>query len=144
MGAIVKVDTSPDQFLSNIFTVPKKVRCNRPMTNLKKLKDFIHCPHFKMEGLFLVSELPLPNDWTCKVLLKNVYFSIPIHRISKKNLRFEWEGSLCQFLCLCFGLSPAPLVFTKLLKVPVALLRKLKARLIIYLDDILLMTSSKE
>ena len=48
------------------------------------------------------------------------------------------------FLCLCFGLSPAPMVFIKLLKVPIALLRKLKVRLIIYLDDILLMAASNE
>jgi len=38
---------------------------------------------------------------------------------------------------MCFGLGPAPLVFTKLMKVPVALLRQLHVILIIYLDDIL-------
>ena len=48
-----------------------------------------------------------------------------------------------QFVSLCFGLSPAPLIFTKLLKIPMTLLRKLKIRLKIYLDDILLMAYSK-
>ena len=27
---------------------------------------------------------------------------------------------LYQFLCLCFGLAPAPCIFTKLLKIPIA------------------------
>ena len=32
-GAIIKVDPSPDQFLSNIFTVPKKDGGGRPVLN---------------------------------------------------------------------------------------------------------------
>ena len=79
-----------------------------------------------------------------KVDLKDAYFSTPMHWNSQKKLRFEWDGSLYQFFCLCFGLSPALLVFTKLLKVPVAMSRKLKVRWIIYLDDILLAAASIE
>ena len=97
-----------------------------------------------MEGLFLVRELLSPNDWMYKLDLKDAYFSNPIHRNLQKNLGFIWKGYLYQFFCLCFGLSPGPLMFTKLLKVPIALLRKLKVMLIIYLDDILLMAASKE
>ena len=98
-GAFIKVDPSPDQFLSNIFTIPKKDGGNRPVINLKKLDNFIHCPHFKMEGLSLVKEQLSPEDCICKVDLKDAYFFIPIHRNSQ-NLRFEWEGSLHQFICL--------------------------------------------
>ena len=81
-GVIIKVDPSPDEFLSNIFTVPKKDGVNRPMINLKKLNNFIPCPHFKMEGLFLVKELLSLNDWMCKENLKDAFFSIPIHQNS--------------------------------------------------------------
>ena len=97
-----------------------------------------------MEGLFLVTELLSPNDWICKVDLKDTYFSIPIHWNSQENLHFEWEASLYQFLCPCLALSPVPLVFRKLLKVPIVLFRKLKVRLIIYLDDVLLMPASNK
>ena len=41
-------------------------------------------------------------------------------------------------------MGPAPRIFTKLLKVPIAILRRLKIRLMIYLDDILLLAPTKE
>ena len=62
----------------------------------------------------------------------------------REELTFRMGRSLSQFLCFCFGLSPDPLEIRKLLKVLIALLRKLKVRLIIYLDDILVMAASKE
>ena len=42
------------------------------------------------------------------------------------------------------GLAPAPRIFTKLLKVVVAFLRKRGVRLVVYLDDFLIMNESKE
>ena len=55
----------------------------------------------------------------------------------KKIYLFSMEGNLFEFPCLCFGLGPAPLIFTKLPKVPIALLRRVSVRIIIFLDDIL-------
>ena len=37
-----------------------------------------------------------------------------------------------QLICQCFGLGPAPRIFTKLLKTPLSILRKLNIRIIIY------------
>ena len=45
---------------------------------------------------------------------------------------------------MAFGLAPAPRVFTKLLKVVVAVLRKRGIRLVIYLDDLLFLNSTKD
>ena len=47
-------------------------------------------------------------------------------------------------LCLCFGLGPVPRIFSKLLQVPIALSRRLNIRLVIYLDNILLMGRTLE
>ena len=57
-----------------------------------------------------------------------------IHKICAVSLL----GKLYEFLCLCFGLGPAPKIFTKLLKIPVSVLRCLNILIIIYLDDMLL------
>ena len=44
-----------------------------------------------------------------------------------------------EFLCLYLGLGSAARIFTKLLKVPNALLRRVNIRITVYLDDMLLM-----
>ena len=43
-------------------------------------------------------------------------------------------------MSLCFGLGPAPRVFTKLLKISMSLLRKINIRLIIYFEDMLILS----
>ena len=73
-----------------------------------------------------------------KLGLKDVYFCISLAEESKKIVRFYWEEDLYQLLFLCFGLALAPYVFTKLLKIPIALLWRKGTLIIIYLDDLLL------
>ena len=58
--------------------------------------------------------------------------------------RFEWEYSLYEFLCLCFGLGPAPRLFAKLIKVPLSILHKLYIRIIAYLDDFVILGKTLE
>ena len=143
-GAIRVAIPKPDQFLSNIFVVPKSDNKYRPIINLKKLNNFVPYAHFKMEGLKDVKNILKEGDWMCKLDLRDAYFSVPLNPKSRKLVRFTWKGVLYEFLCLGFGLSPAPRIFTKLMKIPIIILRKLGIRLVIYLDDMLLMASSKE
>ena len=87
-----------------------------------------------MEGLSLLKKLLQKGD-LCKLDLKDAYFSIALHKISQKYLRFPcWENPY-EFLCLRFGLGPAPRIFTKLIKIPIALVRCFNVQLIIYLDN---------
>ena len=52
--------------------------------------------------------------------------------------------TLFEFICLTFGLSLAPRVFTKVLKPFVASIRNKGIRLVIYLDDMAIISSSRE
>ena len=70
-----------------------------------------------------------------QILSQDAYFSVLLHPESQKFVRFQWKGQLFQFLCLCFDLGPAPKIFRKLLKISVALLRKLMVQPIILLDQ---------
>ena len=78
----------------------------------------------------------------CKLGLKDAYFIVPLDWNLRKFVRFQWKGTLYVFMCLCFGLGPAPRVFTKLLKIPISLLRKINIRVMIYLDDMLILSNT--
>ena len=132
-----------DQFISNLFLVPKRDGKSRPVINLKDLNTFLQYDHFKMEGIHLLRDLLQPHDWLGKIDLKDAYFVIPIWRNHRKYLRFLWKGTLLEFACLPFGLAVAPRLFTKVMKPVVALLRRAGIRLIIYLDDLLFMNQSQ-
>ncbi|CAB3993566.1 reverse transcriptase [Paramuricea clavata] len=97
-----------------------------------------------MEGLHLLKQLVQNKDYMIKIDLKDAYFSVPMSKQHRRFLMFTWGEELYQFTCLPFGLAPAPLLFTKLLKPVVSLLRRLGLRMIIYLDDIIVLNQTQE
>ena len=143
-GAIQVTQETPGQVLSSLFLREKKDGSQRPILNLRNLNQYVPYIHFKMESLKEVKNLLRRNDFMVKIDLKDAYFTVPLHPSSRKYVRFRWKNLIYQFLCLCFGLGPAPRLFTKLMKVPMSILRRLGIRLIIYLDDILIFGSSQE
>lgn len=116
----------------------------RFVLNLKKLNEFITTKHFKLEDSRTVEKLISNNDFLATLDLENAYFMIPVDEASSKYLRFIFQGQCFEFLCLPFGLNVAPYIFTKVLKPVVNHLRKRGLSSIIYLDDILLIASSRQ
>ena len=114
--------------------------CDKP----KGLNQFVKTEHFKMEGLHLLPDLLQPQDWMVKMDLKDAYLQIPIHPDHQHLLTFQWEEKTYMLQCLPFGLSAAFRVFTKLLKPVVGFLRQNGCRLIIYLDDMLLLHQDRD
>ena len=141
-GAIRECQPHRNQFVSTLFLVGKKNGGNRPVINLKKLDKLIRYQHLKMKGLHYLRYMLQQGDYMCKLDMKNAYFSVPLRRNCRDKVRFQWSGTLYEFLCLCFGLGPAPRIFTKILKVPVSLIRRWNIVIAIYLDGILLLGRS--
>jgi len=142
--AISQIPAPAEGFYSNMFIVPKKDGGQRPVINLKHLNKYVKSEHFKMEGLHTVKALLRKNDWMAKVDLKDAFFMVPIASQFRHLLLFKLEKRTYQFNCLPFGLCTAPRVFTKILKPAVEMLRSLGIRLVIYMDDMLLMAESKQ
>ena len=136
-GVIKRPQPVQGKFLSNVFLVGNKDGGDRPVTDLKMLNQFVPFLHFKMEGLSQLKHLIQEKDWMCKLDLKDAYFSV-----ERKFVRFQWKGTLYEFMCLCFELFPAPRVFKKLLKIVISLLRKINIRGIIYLDGMLILSNT--
>lgn len=74
-----------------------------------------------------------------KLDLKDAYHTLPIHPSHRKYLRFIYQDRTYEFQCLPFGLSSAPRAFTKTLEPVLAVLWSLAIRVVIYIDDMLLL-----
>ena len=97
-----------------------------------------------MEGIHMLKDLLKQRDFMAKIDLKDAYFAaVPISEPDKNYLRFRRKGQMYQFNCLPFGLSCAPWVFTKITKAVAAVLREMGVRIIIYIDDMLIMAESE-
>ncbi|KZS09973.1 Uncharacterized protein APZ42_025673 [Daphnia magna] len=135
----------PDRlgFVSSMFIIPKASGGFRPIINLKRLNQILIFHHFKMENINTLRHLIVKGDWMAKLDLKDAYLTVPVYEDHQKYLQFLWEGKIYQFVCLPFGLASAPWAFTELLKLVVAFLRSLGCRLVIYLDDLILLDQCK-
>ena len=141
-GSILKVCHSKGEFLSSLFLISKKGGTNRPVTNLKDLNWFIPYKHFKMEGLHCLKCVLQKGDYMCKIDLKDTYFSVLLHKDSRELVQFLCARNLHEILGLFFDLESAPRIFTKSLQVPISVLRRLMIKVIIYLNDFLILGNS--
>ena len=142
--AIREAQIFPNSFISQLFLVEKKGGRQRPVINLKALNSFVRSEHFKMEGLHILPDIIQTGDYMIKLDLKDAYLQIPIHQDHQHLLQFQWEEKTYQFMCFPIGLTSAPRVFTKVLKPPLGVLRQMGIRLVVYLDDILILHQSRE
>lgn len=129
-------------FISRLFPVPKKGGDIRPVFDLRELNQYVVKEHFQMEGMSDLPFLLRQSDWMIKLDIKDAYQHIPIAPEFQTLLGFLWEGQYYVYQTVPFGLTSAPRIFTKLLKPVVAELRRQGVRMIIYMDDLLIMADS--
>lgn len=144
LGAIKQCLPCNDQFCSGIFLTEKSNGKKRFILNLKELNKFVSAPHFKLEDYRTAMRLISKDAYMCSIDLKDAYFSVSIHNDYKKYLRFMWQDKLWEFQVLAFGLNIAPYIFTKLMRPVMQYLRSKGIMSVIYLDDLLLLSHSRE
>lgn len=136
--------STPGQFISNIFLADKPNGEKRFILNLKQLNTFVCAPHFKMEDSRTASRLIQKGMFLATIDLKDAYYSVPINTKHRKYLRFFFKNALYEFTCLPFGLTSAPLAFSKLLRPVVEFLRCREVTCVNYLDDFFLLGLTRE
>ena len=130
-------------FYSRLFLVEKATGGWRPVIDLSHLND---CSADVVQdgnsrfGAVICQR----GGFSASLDLKDAYFQIPIHGSSRKLLRFMSEGTVYQFKALCFGLSTAPQVFTRVFAAVSAWAHSRGIRLLRYLDDWLVLSSSEK
>ena len=113
----------------------KKERKVSLILDLSLLNRYIEKQAFKMETVKSVRQAMRLNDWAVSIDLTDAYLHVPIHRQSRKYLRFVHEDQVYHFSALPFGMSLSPLIFSKLMDVIAALLRQRAISVFPYLDD---------
>ena len=141
-GAIAETPPIREGFFSRLFLVPKMGGTFRPVIDLSFLNKFVENSHFQMESILCLKSLLQKGDYMTTLDLKDAYLSVPVHKDSRKFLQFLWRNKCYAFQGLCFGLNTVPRIFTKLLKPVAAFLRKRGVRMILYLDDFLILGST--
>lgn len=144
LGIIKECEFVKDQFLSPIFTIPKKNGELRVILNLKELNKYIPYHHFKMDSFESAIKLVTKDCFMASLDLKHAYYSVPIAESQRKYLRFIWRGNFFEFSCLPMGIACAPRLFTKLMKPVYSTLRVMGHLSVGYIDDSLLISDTFE
>ena len=129
-------------FYSCLFVTPKVTGGWRPVIDLSRLNGFVDVSHFHMETTQTVLQSLRVGDWMVSLDLQDAYPQVPVRPSSRRFLRFCVEGSVYQFRALCFGLSTAPQVFTRVMAPVSAIMHRHGFRILRYLDDWLVLAST--
>ncbi len=91
---------------------------------------------FKFEGL---KDLAERGDYAVFYGLISGYYHVDFFHASRTSVGFKWEGEYYVYNCLPFGLSTAPLVFSKVMRELVMHWRWRGIRVLPHLDDFMSM-----
>lgn len=114
----------------------------RLILDLRHVNQFLFKQKLRSEELSIAKEVLCPADYMFSFDLKSGYHDVDIFPDHRKYRSFSWTFScgrtrFFEFTVLAFGLSPAPYLFTKLLK-PLARKWRSEAKgIVVYLDDAL-------
>ena len=88
-------------------------------------------------------DLSLSETWAISIDLRDAYFHVAVAPEHTRYLRFAYNGRAFEFLVLPFGLSTAPRVFTRIVRVIEAFLKVQGVDMHQYLDDWLMKSQWK-
>ena len=95
----IVLDPGPG-FYSRLFLVEKVTGGCHPVIDLSHLSEFVLQTPFKMETVASVLLSIREGDFLASIVLKDVYFQVPVHQSSRKLLMILLGGSLSvQGLC---------------------------------------------
>ena len=127
------------------FPVEKKTPGEwRGCLDARPVNEALVHEHFKMEGLLTARQLIRRDDWMTTLDITEAYPHLLIHPEQRQYFRLVWEGIHYQYRALCFGVAPAPRIFTKILRPVIQKLRAAGVRCVPYLDDILILAATRE
>ena len=133
-GATLECDSEFLKVVSPIGVIQQRDKL-RMIANMRYVNRHLQWPRFRYEGLNDLQDILAPSDWLFSVDMQSAYHHVEMHRDSWPYLGFSWRGKFYHFRVLCFGLGPAPWVFTKITQPLVRKWRSAGLHVLPYLDD---------
>ena len=127
-----------------IFPRLKSDGSARPCFNAKKVNEHLRPPHFRMESVSTALQQLNRGDACVKIDVQAAFPHIHLPVSTRQLLRFVFDGDHYRFRAMNFGLSLAPLIFTKVISFVIKRLRRRGIALTHYCDDILVTAPSPE
>ena len=139
-GFIEHCTTTP-HCVSPLKCVPKKNGKIRLCINLFELNRHSDPPKFQYESIEAVAQSIVHNDTLFTVDLKDGFYHVKINPAHRKYFGFHFNNQFYQW-CVCpFGWNGSPYYFYKVMREVLKFIRDNNIRSVLYVDDLLLMTS---
>ena len=142
-GCIRSVTEKP-YIVSPIKCVPKKGPTGdklRLIVDLRYLNDHIDCDTFSQEGIDTVCNIIKSEDHMVTIDFEKGFHHVAINKDFHDYLGIYHKGVYYVYQSLCFGLKCSPYYFHKILRPVVEFLRNNDLRIVLYVDDCLLMST---
>ena len=140
-GRVVQVQDKI--YMINPLSVAENHEKKRLIFDLSFLNNFIKKEKVKYEDWKIAIQYFERNCNMTKFDLQSGYHHIDIEPSCQHFIGFSWNNNYYCFTVLPFGLSSAPYVFTKCLRTLVKHWRKNNLKVVLYLDDGLIMAVSE-
>jgi len=147
LGAVEPLppDSVPPHGVQPLHVVIKEGKKPRLVIDLSRnLNQFLKYQYFSYSNVDNAVAISSQGCWYGKLDLSNCFLSFFLHPDAIRFFYFRFDGQLCRFTRMPFGLGTAPLVCTLLLSVPAWEMERRGCRFIRYLDDFLFVASSAE
>ncbi len=127
------------KYVSPIGCVPKKNGKLRLIHNLRHFNTFCDTPSYRNEDIRTVCDVIRYKDYLVSLDIKSGFYHVPVAKQDRDFLCFRWRNVFYKWNVLPFGLSCSPYYFSKFLRPIVTYLRSLGLRVVVYVDDFILM-----
>ena len=146
-GAVKRVfDEKNTGHLVPWFVLVKKEGENvkkRFITDCRELNGYFTPRKFKLDHIGHIFPYLSKGQWAAKIDLKDAYFHLALGDALKRFLRVQVQSDVWEFQAACFGISTLPQAFMAVMKTLEKICRSKGILCFVYLDDILLLGSSR-
>ena len=138
LGAIEQLDYQP-HCVSALGVVPKKHNKFRLIHDLQELNSHCVSSGFQYEDIRSVRKCVQPGDQLVTLDIKDGFHHVPIACEFRDYFGFAWNGFFYRWCVLPFGWCASPYFFGKTLRPVIQYLRLQGIRVVLYVDDFLIL-----